>query len=111
MQAEMYLIYHIISLLPQLPVSDKIKTASQPEITKMLFWYARLDSNQRPSESESDALSNCATGAYQNDMNLWGSAIFQNSGQIVVNGEGNFPLHWLEATDCKGLRRFAADRT
>ena len=75
------------------------------------FWYARLDSNQRPSESESDALSNCATGAYQNGMNLWGSAIFQNSGQIVVNGEGNFPLHWLEATDCKGLRRFAADRT
>ena len=30
------------------------------------FWYARLDSNQRPSESESDALSNCATGAYIN---------------------------------------------
>ncbi len=27
-------------------------------------WYARLDSNQRPSESESDALSNCATGAF-----------------------------------------------
>ena len=73
------------------------------------FWYARLDSNQRPSESESDALSNCATGAYQNDMNLWESAIFQN-GQIVVNGEGIFPLHWLEATDCNGLRRFAADR-
>ena len=22
------------------------------------FWYARLDSNQRPSESESDTLSN-----------------------------------------------------
>ncbi len=28
------------------------------------LWYARLDSNQRPSESESDALSNCATGAF-----------------------------------------------
>ena len=26
------------------------------------FWYARLESNQRPSESESDALSNWATG-------------------------------------------------
>ena len=75
------------------------------------LWYARLDSNQRPSESESDALSNCATGAYQNGMKLWGSAIFQNSGQIVVNGGRYFPLRWLEATDCKGLRRFAADRT
>ena len=29
----------------------------------VLFWYARLDSNQRPSESESDALSSWATGA------------------------------------------------
>ena|GEM_PF-5101011 len=29
----------------------------------MHFWYARLDSNQRPFESESNALSNCATGA------------------------------------------------
>ena len=34
---------------------------------QMSFWYARLDSNQRPSESESDALSNCATGAYVTD--------------------------------------------
>ena len=38
------------------------------------FWYARLDSNQRPSESESDALSNCATGAYQS---LWQDALYQ----------------------------------
>ncbi len=29
-----------------------------------LSWYARLDSNQRPCESESHALSICATGAY-----------------------------------------------
>ena len=28
------------------------------------IWYARLDLNQRPSESESDTLSNWATGAY-----------------------------------------------
>ena len=27
------------------------------------FWYARRDSNPQPSEPESDALSNCATGA------------------------------------------------
>ena len=79
--------------------------------SRVPVWYARLDSNQRPSESESDALSNCATGAYQNSMNLWGISIFENSGQIVVNGGENFPLHWLEATDFNGLRRFAADRT
>ena len=28
------------------------------------MWYARQDSNLRPSESESDALSSCATGTY-----------------------------------------------
>ena len=32
--------------------------------SRVPVWYARLDSNQRPSESESDALSNCATGAF-----------------------------------------------
>ena len=29
-----------------------------------VFWYARLESNQRPLESESNALSSWATGAY-----------------------------------------------
>ena len=29
-----------------------------------IFWYARCDSNARPSESESDTLSNWATGTY-----------------------------------------------
>ena len=29
-----------------------------------LLWPARKDSNLRPSESESDALSSCATGSY-----------------------------------------------
>ena len=27
-----------------------------------VFWPTRMDSNHRPSESESDALSSCATG-------------------------------------------------
>ena len=31
-----------------------------------LTWSARRDSNPRPPESESDALSNCATGGYSN---------------------------------------------
>ena len=35
-----------------------------PAVGLAFYWYARLDSNQRPSESESDALSNCATGAF-----------------------------------------------
>ena len=30
----------------------------------IIFWPARQDSNLRPSESESDALSSCATGRY-----------------------------------------------
>ena len=30
----------------------------------VVFWCARRDSNPRPSESESDALSSCATSAY-----------------------------------------------
>ena len=30
-----------------------------------LFWPTRKDSNLRPSESESDALSSCATGRYE----------------------------------------------
>ena len=31
----------------------------------VLLWCTRQDSNLWPSESESDALSNCATGAYK----------------------------------------------
>lgn len=32
-------------------------------------WYARRDSNPQPSEPESDALSNCATGARNASLN------------------------------------------
>ena len=32
------------------------------------FWPARKDSNLRPSESESDALSSCATGRWQHKV-------------------------------------------
>ena len=35
---------------------------------RLLPWYARRDSNPQPSEPESDALSNCATGAYQTQL-------------------------------------------
>ena len=42
------------------------------------FWYARLDSNQWPTESESVTLSNWATGAYL-------VVGFCDSSQIVVN--------------------------
>ena len=40
----------------------------RPRITEVIRglcqpWYARRDSNPQPSEPESDALSNCATGA------------------------------------------------
>ena len=47
------------------PLIDKSKEALEIRVP-LCTWYARLDSNQRPSESESDALSNCATGAYLN---------------------------------------------
>ena len=37
------------------------------------FWYARRDSNPQPSEPESDALSNCATGAFLNVPDYYSS--------------------------------------
>ena len=44
--------------------SGLTKNIQPPQKRGLYVWYARLGSNQRPSESESDALSNCATGAY-----------------------------------------------
>ena len=41
------------------PISD-----AEDKVRIIITWYARLDSNQRPLESESNALSNWATGAY-----------------------------------------------
>ena len=40
-----------------------------------VFWPTRQDSNLRPSESESDALSSCATGRYA----LYCSTVFSKS--------------------------------
>lgn len=40
------------------------KTPSKPTVSRGVAWYARCDSNAWPSESESDTLSNWATGAY-----------------------------------------------
>ena len=40
------------------------KPSGTPVGVPLGFWPARKDSNLRPSESESDALSSCATGRY-----------------------------------------------
>ena len=40
---------------------------------RLLPWYARRDSNPQPSEPESDALSNCATGAFLNVPDYYSS--------------------------------------
>ena len=42
---------------------DNPKTKST-RVGAFCFWPTRKDSNLRPSESESDALSSCATGRY-----------------------------------------------
>ena len=64
------------------------------------FWYARLDSNQRPSESESDALSNWATGTYL----VLG---FCDSRQIVVNDHSFFLCHSRKRRRGKALRHIS----
>ena len=65
-----------VPLLPfQMDISllDRKEKSFETERFQSFFvWYARLDSNQRPSESESDALSNCATGAYTNHLCVLG---------------------------------------
>ena len=45
--------------------SDWIKTKGSGIAASFCFWPARTDSNRWPSESESDALSSCATGRYE----------------------------------------------
>ena len=42
-----------------------ISQNKKPAQGGLLFWPTRKDSNLRPSESESDALSSCATGRYE----------------------------------------------
>ena len=53
--------------MPQLQPASRGNRAKQKPCShcaaRLLFWYARRDSNPQPSEPESDALSNCATGA------------------------------------------------
>ena len=44
-------------------LSQWIKNSTSRNLSN--FWPARKDSNLRPSESESDALSSCATGRYR----------------------------------------------
>ena len=43
---------------------NKRKKTDKDFVLVGLLWPARKDSNLRPSESESDALSSCATGSY-----------------------------------------------
>ena len=44
---------------------EEIKSKNRQAYAKLVdFWPTRKDLNLRPSESESDALSSCATGRY-----------------------------------------------
>ena len=64
------------------------------------FWYAWLDSNQRPLESESNALSNWATGAYL-------VVGFCDSRQIVVNDHAFFLCRSRKRRCGKALRHIS----
>ena len=46
-----------------------LKKVGANDMTFAPTWYARRDSNPQPSEPESDALSNCATGARNASLN------------------------------------------
>ena len=53
---------HSASPSCKVELCDKRKTKKHPQGVLFCFWPTRKDSNLRPSESESDALSSCATG-------------------------------------------------
>ena len=69
-----------------------------------ILWYARLDSNQRPTESESVTLSNWATGAY------WVVG-FCDSRQIVVNDHAFFLCRSRKRRCGKALRHISTGDT
>ena len=46
-------------------------------------WPTRKDSNLRPSESESDALSSCATGRYEIEIDSSG----KKPSEVAARGE------------------------
>ena len=50
-------------------IINKTKAPERDWRVEGFDWYARCDSNARPSESESDTLSSWATGAYAKQCN------------------------------------------
>ena len=53
--------------LPLIFSSSRIGQTKRSRCRDLFVWPTRKDSNLRPSESESDALSSCATGRYSVD--------------------------------------------